>query len=129
MGWPEYGSALHNGDLAELARAFGLQASRAETPEQLRQSLHEARDSRKPYLIDAVCDSSEIPAPAQRTPTATQVVGYAVALSRETARWLQGHGPESGPLTPLTARNRMPRNVVQRVLGGRSVSRPGTRSY
>ncbi|WP_309240236.1 thiamine pyrophosphate-dependent enzyme [Actinomadura sp. J1-007] len=86
MGWPEYGSALHNGDLAEAARAYGLAAERVTTMAGLRNALRVARVARRPYLIDVVCDDNEIPAPAQRRPAAAQIIGYALALGREAAR-------------------------------------------
>ncbi|MFC5744332.1 thiamine pyrophosphate-binding protein [Actinomadura rugatobispora] len=92
MGWPEYGSALHNGDLAEIARGYGLAAERVTTMAGLRAALRVARLARRPYLIDVVCDDNEIPAPAQQRPAAAQIVGYALALAREARRGLSRSG-------------------------------------
>ncbi|MGV9317295.1 thiamine pyrophosphate-dependent enzyme, partial [Streptomyces sp. NPDC003691] len=97
MGWPEYAAALDNGDLAGLARALGVPARTVATPEEFRAALVEARTGRGPFLVDALVDPHEIPAPAQSLPTATQVFGYAYALAREGARRLRGRGPEDGP--------------------------------
>jgi thiamine pyrophosphate-dependent acetolactate synthase large subunit-like protein len=98
MGWPEYGSALHNGDLAEVARAYGLAAERVTTTAALRRALRVAALARRPYLIDVVCDWGEIPSPAQGRPAVSQVTGYLLALAREGRRRLRGGGPEDGPL-------------------------------
>jgi thiamine pyrophosphate-dependent acetolactate synthase large subunit-like protein len=100
MGWPEYGSALHNGDLAEIARSYGLAAERVTTMAGLRSALRVAALARRPYLIDVVVDDNEIPSPAQGRPAAAQVVGYALALAREGHRRLRGGGPEDAVLTP-----------------------------
>lgn len=94
MGWPEYGSALHNGDLAEAARAYGLAAERVTTMAGLRNALSVARVARRPYLIDVVCDDNEIPAPAQQRPAAAQIIGYALALGREAARAVRPGGAQ-----------------------------------
>lgn len=98
MGWPEYGSALHNGDLAEIARAYGLAAERVTTMAGLRGALRVAALTKRPFLIDVVCDWGEIPSPAQGRPAAAQVAGYLLALAREGRRRLRGGGPEDGPL-------------------------------
>lgn len=98
MGWPEYGSALHNGDLAEIARAYGLAAERVTTMAGLRRALQVAALAKRPFLIDVVCDWGEIPSPAQGRPAAAQVAGYLLALAREGRRRLRGGGPEDGPL-------------------------------
>ena len=98
MGWPEYGSALHNGDLAEIARAYGLAAERVTTMAGLRRALRVAALARRPFLIDVVCDWGEIPSPAQGHPAVAQVAGYLLALAREGRRRLRGGGPEDGPL-------------------------------
>ncbi|MDN3351173.1 thiamine pyrophosphate-dependent enzyme [Actinomadura sp. DC4] len=98
MGWPEYGSALHNGDLAEIARAYGLAAERVTTMAGLRRALNVAALAKRPFLIDVVCDWGEIPSPAQGRPAASQVAGYLLALAREGRRRLRGGGPEDGPL-------------------------------
>jgi thiamine pyrophosphate-dependent acetolactate synthase large subunit-like protein len=98
MGWPEYGSALHNGDLAEIARAYGLAAERVTTMAGLRRALRVAALTKRPFLIDVVCDWGEIPSPAQGRPAAAQVAGYLLALAREGRRRLRGGGPEDGPL-------------------------------
>jgi thiamine pyrophosphate-dependent acetolactate synthase large subunit-like protein len=98
MGWPEYGSALHNGDIAEIARAYGLDAERVTTMAELDKALQTAARARRPFLIDVVCDYNEIPSPAQGRPAVSQVVGYLLALAREGRRKLRGGGPEDGPL-------------------------------
>jgi thiamine pyrophosphate-dependent acetolactate synthase large subunit-like protein len=104
MGWPEYGSALHNGDLAEIARAYGVAAERVTTTAGLRGALRTAAESTRPFLIDVVCDWGEIPSPAQGRPAVSQVTGYLLALAREGRRRLRGGGPEDGPLTPRRIR-------------------------
>jgi len=100
MGWPEYGSALFNGDLAETARAYGLAAERVTTLAGLRRALRTAALTRRPFLLDVVCDANEIPSPAQGRPAATQVTGYLLALAREGVRRLHGGHPEDGALVP-----------------------------
>ncbi|MBH1937757.1 thiamine pyrophosphate-binding protein [Streptomyces sp. AV19] len=92
MGWPEYGSALHNGDLAALARSFGVRATTVRTRAQLRRALRGLAATRTPHLLDIVCDANEIPAPAQHRPAAAQVFAYALALGREAWRAATGGG-------------------------------------
>ncbi|MGK5632434.1 thiamine pyrophosphate-dependent enzyme, partial [Streptomyces sp. URMC 123] len=83
MGWPEDSCALHNGDIAETARAWGVRAHRAATPEELTGALRRAHAEPGPHLIEVVCEPDEVPALGQRGRTATQTVAFLVALARE----------------------------------------------
>jgi thiamine pyrophosphate-dependent acetolactate synthase large subunit-like protein len=81
MGWPEFGSELHNPDFAQYARACGAMGWRVTTVPMLQSRLREALQQSKPSLLDVVCDPHELPFPAQVRPL--QAMGYVVALARE----------------------------------------------
>ncbi len=45
-------------DFVSIARGFGVEAERVETPEALALAVKKAFDSGKPWLLDAVVDGS-----------------------------------------------------------------------
>lgn len=96
MGWPEFGAELHNGDLAEIARGFGVPASTARSATELRRILHRLRGAEGPHLVDVVCEPHEIPALAQHRPAAAQVFAYGLARWREARRALRGGSSVAG---------------------------------
>lgn len=90
MGWPENSCALHNGDIAETARAWGVRAHRAARSEELVTALRLAHAERGPHLIEVVCEPDEVPALGQRGRTVTQTVAFLVALARERRQRTKG---------------------------------------
>lgn len=66
LGHPEFGCDLAPIDFAAVARAMGLHATRAETPDQLEAALDAAFAHPGPALIDAVVDPQEPMLPPRR---------------------------------------------------------------
>jgi thiamine pyrophosphate-dependent acetolactate synthase large subunit-like protein len=97
MGWPEYGSALVNGDLAAYARACGVHGVRVTRHEDLEPALRSALERGEPTLLDVVCDPHELPSPPKSHGTFRQSVAFFLALAREGTRRLHGAGPEDPP--------------------------------
>lgn len=81
MGWPEFESGLDNPDFAQYARACGVDAVRVTEPSALLDAMREALRSRRPCLLDVICDPHDMPAPPRVHPR--QAAGYLLAASRE----------------------------------------------
>lgn len=81
-GLPEYGTTLHNPDLAAVARAMGLSARRVEAAEDLEPALREAFRSPGPVLVDVVTNPDEIALPPSTG--VSDAWGFAIAKVRET---------------------------------------------
>ncbi|MBS2964394.1 thiamine pyrophosphate-binding protein [Actinocrinis puniceicyclus] len=97
MGWPEYGSALVNGDLAAYARACGVHGVRITRYEELEPALRSALERSGPTLLDVVCDPHELPSPPKSHGTFRQSVAFSLALAREGRRRLRGASSEDPP--------------------------------
>lgn len=81
-GLPEYGTTLHNPDLAAVARAMGLRAWRVEATDELDSSLREAFLTPGPVLVDVVTNPNEIALPPSTG--VHDAWGFAIAKVKET---------------------------------------------
>jgi pyruvate dehydrogenase (quinone) len=81
-GLPEFGTKLHDLDLAAIARAIGLQAVRVTDPEALDEALRSSFTHRGPVLIDVVTNPDEVSLPPKVKPG--QAWGFAIAKLTET---------------------------------------------
>lgn len=83
-GLPEFGTVLHNPDLARVAEAMGLTGIRIEDPSDLRAGLTRAFATDGPVLVDVLTNPDEIAVPPQPTPG--DAWGFAIAKIKETVR-------------------------------------------
>ncbi|MFI7587189.1 thiamine pyrophosphate-dependent enzyme [Spongisporangium articulatum] len=82
VGQPEFGTTLHNPDLAGVARAIGLQAWRVEDDDALADAVAQALATPGPVLLDVVTNPDEVALPPHATPD--QAWGFAIAKIKET---------------------------------------------
>jgi pyruvate dehydrogenase (quinone) len=80
-GLPEFGTILHNPDLAEVARAMGLAAVRVSDPHDLDAAVRDALAAGGPVLLDVLTNPDEVSLPPKVTPG--DAWGFAVAKLRE----------------------------------------------
>lgn len=80
-GLPEFGTILHNPNLAEVGRACGLHGIRVEDPQNLDAAMAEAMAHNGPVLMDVVTNPNEIALPPNTT--AGQAWGFAIAKIKE----------------------------------------------
>ncbi len=80
-GLPEYGTVLHNPDLAAVAEAMGLKGIRVTDPHAVDGAVREALAHPGPVLIDVLTNPDEIAVPPK--PTVQQGWGFAIAKTRE----------------------------------------------
>lgn len=83
-GLPEFGTILHNPDLAGVARACGLHGIRVEDPHDLDGAVKDLLAHDGPGLLDVVTNPDEIAIPPK--PTLSQGWGFAIAKVQETLR-------------------------------------------
>jgi pyruvate dehydrogenase (quinone) len=81
-GLPEFGTRLHDVDLAAIGRAAGLHAVRVEQPDELAEAVREAFAHRGPVLLDVVTNPDEVSLPPKIKPA--QAWGFAIAKLTET---------------------------------------------
>lgn len=81
VGLPEFGTVLHNPDLAAVGRAMGLHGVRVEDPSELDGAVQEALAHPGPVLLDVVTNPEEISVPGK--PTLEQGWGFAIAKTKE----------------------------------------------
>jgi pyruvate dehydrogenase (quinone) len=81
-GLPEFGTVLHNPDLAAVARAMGLHAVRVEEPDGLEDAVRAAFAHEGPVLLDVVTNPDEVSLPPKVKPG--EAWGFAVAKLTET---------------------------------------------
>jgi pyruvate dehydrogenase (quinone) len=81
-GLPEFGTKLHDVDLAAVATAIGLHAIRVTEPDALDEALRSTFAHPGPALIDAVTNPDEISLPPKVKPG--QAWGFAIAKLTET---------------------------------------------
>ncbi len=81
VGLPEFGTVLHNPDLAAVARAIGLHGVRVEDPHDVEAGVREVLAHHGPALLDVVTSAHEVALPPQ--PTLQQGWGFAIAKSKE----------------------------------------------
>jgi pyruvate dehydrogenase (quinone) len=81
-GLPEFGTRLHDADIAAIARAAGLHAIRVEQPDQLDEAVRSAFAQPGPVLLDVVTNPEEVSLPPKVKPG--QAWGFAIAKLTET---------------------------------------------
>lgn len=81
-GLPEFGTKLHNPDLAEVARAMGLGGVRVTDPQEIDSAVREALAAPGPVLLDVLTNPEEVSLPPKVT--ASDAWGFAVAKLKET---------------------------------------------
>jgi pyruvate dehydrogenase (quinone) len=80
-GLPEFGTKLHNPDLAAVARAMGLTGIRVTDPEEIDGAIEAALASPGPVLVDVLTNPDEVSLPPKVT--AGDAWGFAVAKLKE----------------------------------------------
>jgi pyruvate oxidase len=80
-GDPEYQTHLHNADFAELARSCGGEGRKVTQRADLRDALHAALTSNRPYVVDVIVNPEERTMPPRIEPA--QAFGYALAKTKE----------------------------------------------
>jgi len=80
-GLPEFGTILHNPDLAAVARAMGLGAIRVTDPAAIDGAVREALATPGPVLLDVLTNPEEVSLPPKVTPG--DAWGFAVAKLKE----------------------------------------------
>jgi pyruvate dehydrogenase (quinone) len=81
VGLPEFGTVLHNPDLAKVAEAIGIKGIRVTDPHAVEGAVLEALAHDGPVLLDVLTNPDEIAVPPK--PTLEQGWGYAIARSKE----------------------------------------------
>jgi pyruvate dehydrogenase (quinone) len=81
-GLPEFGTKLHNPDLADVARAMGLTGIRVTDPYDVDAAVGEALATAGPVLLDVLTNPDEVSLPPKVTPG--DAWGFAVAKLKET---------------------------------------------
>ncbi len=81
-GLPEFGTILHNPDLAAVARAMGLTGIRVTDPHQVDAAVIEALGTGGPVVLDVLTNPDEVSLPPKVTPG--DAWGFAVAKLKET---------------------------------------------
>jgi pyruvate dehydrogenase (quinone) len=81
-GLPEFGTKLHNPDLAAVARAMGLTGIRVTDPAELDDAVRQALATPGPVLLDVLTNPEEVSLPPKVT--AGDAWGFAVAKLKET---------------------------------------------
>jgi pyruvate dehydrogenase (quinone) len=81
VGLPEFGTVLHNPDLAKVAEAIGIKGIRVTDPHAVEGAVLEALAHDGPVLLDVLTNADEIAVPPK--PTLEQGWGYAIARSKE----------------------------------------------
>jgi pyruvate dehydrogenase (quinone) len=82
VGLPEFGTVLHNPDLAAVARAIGLHAVRVTEPDQVDGAVREALAHPGPVLLDVLTNPEEVSVPGKVK--VSQAWGFAIAKIQET---------------------------------------------
>ncbi|MEY2441404.1 MAG: hypothetical protein QOJ46_830 [bacterium] len=81
-GLPEFGTKLHNPDLAAVARAMGLTGIRVTDPAEIDNAVQQALATAGPVLLDVLTNPEEVSLPPKVT--AGDAWGFAVAKLKET---------------------------------------------
>ncbi|HWH09971.1 MAG TPA: thiamine pyrophosphate-dependent enzyme [Solirubrobacteraceae bacterium] len=80
-GLPEFGTILHNPDLAGVARAMGLTGVRVTDPGEVDDAVREALATPGPVLLDVLTNPEEVALPPKVTPG--DAWGFAMAKLKE----------------------------------------------
>lgn len=83
VGLPEFGTVLHNPDLAAVAASIGLRGIRVSDPHDVDGAVAEAMAHDGPVLLDVLTNPDEIAIPPK--PTLEQGWGFAIAKAKEFA--------------------------------------------
>ncbi len=83
-GLPEFGTDLHNPDLAAVGIAMGLAGRRVTDPHDLETAVAEALATPGPFLLDVVTNPNEIALPPKAS--VDQAWDFAIAKIKETLR-------------------------------------------
>jgi pyruvate dehydrogenase (quinone) len=81
-GLPEFGTKLHNPDLADVARAMGLTGIRVTDPSELDGAVSAALKNAGPVLVDVLTNPDEVSLPPKLTPA--DAWGFAIAKLKES---------------------------------------------
>jgi len=81
VGLPEFGTVLHNPDLARVAEAIGLTGIRVEDPHDVDVAVRDGLATAGPVLLDVVTNADEIAVPPK--PSLAQGWGFAIAKTKE----------------------------------------------
>jgi pyruvate dehydrogenase (quinone) len=81
-GLPEFGTKLHNPDLAAVGRAMGLTGIRVTDPADIEGAVRDALATPGPVLLDVLTNPEEVSLPPKLTPG--DAWGFAVAKLKET---------------------------------------------
>ena len=81
VGLPEFGTVLHNPDLARVAEAIGLTGIRVEDPHDVDAAVRDGLATAGPVLIDVITNADEVAVPPK--PTLAQGWGFAIAKTKE----------------------------------------------
>ncbi len=81
-GLPEFGTVLHNPDLAAVATAMGLRGIKVTDPDDVDEAVQEALATRQPVLLDVDTNAEEVAVPPK--PSLDQAWGFAIAKVRES---------------------------------------------
>jgi pyruvate dehydrogenase (quinone) len=81
VGLPEFGTVLHNPDLARVAEAIGLTGIRVEDAHEVDTAVRDGLATSGPVLLDVVTNADEVAIPPK--PTLAQGWGFAIAKSKE----------------------------------------------
>ncbi len=82
VGLAEFGTVLHNPDLAAVARACGLHGVRVESAAELDAAISDALAHPGPVLVDVLTNPDEVSLPPKTT--VRQALGFAAAKLKET---------------------------------------------
>ncbi len=80
-GLPEFGTILHNPDLAAVATAMGLVGIRVSEPGDVDDAVRRALSTPGPVLLDVVTNAEEVALPPRTT--ATEAWGFAIAKMKQ----------------------------------------------
>lgn len=83
-GLPEFGTVLHNPDLAAVATAMGATGIRITDPHDLRSGIERALAHDGPVVVDVLTNADEIIIPSE--PSLGQAWGFAIAKIKEAVR-------------------------------------------
>jgi pyruvate dehydrogenase (quinone) len=81
VGLPEFGTVLHNPDLAKVAEAIGITGIRVTDPHAVEGAVQQAMAYDGPVLLDVLTNPEEIAVPPK--PTLEQGWGFAIAKTKE----------------------------------------------
>ena len=97
-GLPDFGVDVPHTNYAAVAAAMGIHAVRVEDPKDVEQAYRDAFAHNGPALVELVTDPNALSIPPKVT--ATQVRGFATAMSRIVMNRGAGEAVSDGPQQP-----------------------------